>query len=375
MQTILRWLAFGVMLVLLHVIGATSAHAQTATPTPTATATATATTNPFGLLPTPIATPVVADHNSVTWICRVIIGVAADLKDCVWGNEASWFIFASDPSTGGTTSSNRNLIIIPPFNSKSVDFECSWVAEGKRGSSFSGGGEIGESSSFLVGNNQSTGMYDVGTDSAGDHIMSGSDFRRVVVSRTDPAGAWEDWSVLPSGAVLDTLDYPRIKVSAIMLASTTRMSNISGGLACFIHEITFEDLVVATPPANPQFQIPTNTPGPTGSPTPLTCYIGCGEGTPMANNPWATPMPWVSTPQVGTFETIPGATTCYVFIPAFGWGPYTVFGYALGFSWADFELCAQENSVSWILFDINFGVWATGLLLVSAVGVLYSRLK
>jgi hypothetical protein len=119
---------------------------------------------------------------------------------------------------------------------------------------------------------------------------------------------------------------------------------------------------------------PTVTPTPYPTSTPVTTptpWLGA-INTPV---PFATTIPWVATPEPIDFGSSPNDEVCYTLIPGFSYGPVTFFGYEFGIEWLYQELCVTEYTLSWTVFGINYGTWATALMLVGAIGILYSRMK
>jgi hypothetical protein len=378
----MRWMVFCTIIVLLHIIGGASAHAQTQipptatnTPTPTPTNTpvpGTPTPTPVNLggLATPVPTPTSSGGQSNTvWGCRYVVGTP---PFCTWGTEFSWFLAVEDPPQSGTTAETRYLFIVAPVNAEAIDYSCSFVATAHRGASQSLTVRMGEASGFLGGGRVDRIMT---YDSQLNGVMS--DTYATTVYLISPTGTWADWSVIPSGTNVDVTDYIQIRVAASMLSYTPEqnkpLSEVNVGFACTVSKIYYKDGTENLPNSNPQYDFPTVTPTPSGSPTPLTCYIGCGEG--FVNQPWNTPVAWVHIPAEIEFGSTPVSTTCYTLIPALAFGPYTIFGNEIGIEIPYFELCNSSYSIAWKLFDINFGAWATALLMVGAVGLLYSRFK
>ncbi len=306
---------------------------------------------------------------NTVWGCCYVVGTP---PFCTWGTEFSWFLAVEDPFQLGTTVEIRYLFIVVLVNAEAIDYSCSFVATAHRGASQSLTVCMGEASGFLGGGRVDRIMT---YDSQLNGVMS--DTYATTVYLISPTGTWVDWLVIPSGTNVDVTDYIQIWVVALMFSYTPEqnkpLSEVNVGFACTVSKIYYKDGTENLPNSNLQYDFPTVTPTLSGSPTPLMCYIGCGEG--FVNQLWNTLVVWVYIFVEIEFGSTPVSTTCYTLIPALAFGFYIIFGNEIGIEIPYFELCNFSYSIAWKLFDINFGAWATALLMVGAVGLFYLRFK
>jgi hypothetical protein len=353
--------------------------AQQVTPTPTAsptntpgfTATPTKTPPPVPNLPTPNPTPDGGGANTV-WFCLYTVG---GYTRCTWGDSFFSYVFVQD-EIGYPSSeiSDKYILVIPPPNTQTLELDCTYTTQGDRpsGAQHVLQATIGETSAYLTSlparhliTRSNDDVRELGFYTYYGNIDLGADKN------------WTLWTTKPAEGLgtLTPSNFAHIRVylsaGCVSCNEANPVTWINTGFGCVVHSLKDKQNVVRQPNQHP-VTWPTATPVPV-LPTATVCYIGCGEL--GGGNPWATPPPWSVTPQPGEFGTTPGATTCNTIIPSFNWGPYSVFGYELGFGWAATTICATENAFAWQLFGIDFGAWAGGLLLVSAVSMIYSRLK
>jgi hypothetical protein len=363
------WLALAPM----AVFAQTSTPTPTRTPTMTPTQTSTPTPVPNGVWATPIATPTFTAGQGMVWGCDYVVGDGA--VQCTWGRLFSDFVSLTVNSGQSVQTRTAYLLLSPPTNTKLLDIECSWAASKTLpGTSIvSGNVKMGERSSVLLGGNQNDNVS----------TASGGSFH-VLITKDPGSPSWSDWTTVPqghSGSGLDHSDYPGLELlwsqSCAGTGCTTAGSSVvTIGYACEIIKVVLSDDSEYVPPANPQWGTATPTPTatvltPTPTPTVLTCYIGCGEGTPFSDVTFEW-QPFVPVSKTVEFEVgEPGVATCYTIIPGYEIDQ-TIFGYTIDTGWADFELCTQETSMSLVFMDVDVGAW---LLVVLGVGGLGAAFK
>lgn len=83
---------------------------------------------------------------------------------------------------------------------------------------------------------------------------------------------------------------------------------------------------------------------------------------------------WTSTPETVEIGLMSGSESCYVLLPAFTFGPYTVFGYELEAGWDDYELCVTSHDLSLVVYGVDYGALVLVVVSLGAFGILFSRL-
>lgn len=391
MIRVLRWwLLVGGYVVALHFIGATSAHAQTSTPTPTATSfalpspTVTATPQPGTPTPGP-------GDSTIVWGCEVWNLLTA-VPVCTWSDYFEVMMMASKTTGDGEDTNiteESALVIIPPSNTRRVEARCSVAimvasrdyvpsgATGQAGGEMRFGNRTASPTYGMVRTNGaggSTANVSISVSGNGEHYDAIYDTQNVVWEVAADAPQWpipvEVFPARYTGSPGPNKDsYIRIELETFVSASGSLTPELANHgqvwlrAACVIDRITRLNGTTYKPTTPRVGDLPD-----------WVCDIlpECADD---EMQPFPTPVKWISTPEPIDFGVTPIGSGCYTLLPGFDWGPYTVFGNELEVSVPEFEICTTEYTMSWQVWGYDFGVWATGLIAIIAMAVLYSRFK
>lgn len=339
-----------VLLVLVvAVLPASAVMAQTPTPTPFA----------IPATPTWIA-PGNPGVNGVWTICTNYQG-AGNVYSCQYLNNGMFSLVNAVTSIGGGDiqgATNYSMLIVPS-DVVSVDLYCVYSFASDRahpnattngGTSSAGGSNINRSGSWA---------YSQGTGYTIYHAHRGTTTTQISA-----------WGTYVQNYPIAQSDYQsgfsfRTTTSAIGytgLSGQQYAAYAQAVIQCQVLYYSTGGLPVPWVDENP----PTPTPSNTLTPTPTN--IGAIV--------WPSASPWaVATPVPVTIGVTPGVRACNTILPAFTFGPYTVFGYSLGTSWSAVEVCNTEMSFSWNVMGYDFAAWTGILVAISVIGLFYSRMR
>lgn len=341
---------------------------------------------PPGGTPVPGSTP----FAGVAWLCwgDSLSSEEGDLGHanvCTWGDYFEFtldvvstkhgddFVIYAPPGSG----SNRILAVAVPDGIDRMRMTCSALGITEWDDSGNIGGVVSQYMGSSCTGDCSVDMEVVEGDFNRTFAGPGTFLDTVIMTFTADVG-----HVLPGGIPLrpqDLVDYPH--VYGRVMAQTQRLCiDNDGHPECWLDENASSLRMACEINAfwkGSQVYLPP-TPK-VGDGAPLATRIpGAGLATPVAWVPapnWGIVQPWVSTPSPVDLEVEPIDSVCTVVIPAFSFGPFTLFGYVLESAWDSVEVCTDTYAVSLQWLGIDFGLWLIALTVIGAVGILYSRLK
>ncbi len=349
------------LLVFLLSVSWSSALAQAQTPTPT----------PFVIPPTVTPVPIGGGfgQNGSFWICTLFQDAAAWY--CKPTNNGNFSVSTSVQVIGSGDSKLKNEYhkLVVPTNVTAVTLFCAYGytgGEAHTNAIFGGHTQtVGGSASALT----RFGTWSQ-TQSIGSTIYGGS--------RGTGGSAVNHWTThvqtFPAG--IGVLETQQSGIGFFTSANATGFTGIGGVQYAAFAEAVIQCQVQSYSTDNgfPQNWVDerTPTPVPTLTPVPTATPFGWG-GTAQ---PWDAPPVWPTPVAVAvTTGLTPGSRACNTIVPAFTFGPYTVFGYELGASWSAIQVCNTETTFAWNVLGFNFGAYIALIVAIGAIGLLYSRMR
>lgn len=380
-----------IYIVLLHVIGTSSAHAQTNTPTPTNTpiifATHTPTPTPAGTAtPTPGFTPTPpAAGSTVIWGC--FFSNAVQTPTCTWGDYFEYFhadwLLASGAAVqkrwpGPDQTDEFFYVFIPPSNTKQIDFTCSLSVQLR---AYEQGFSSAADARALGNINYNPTTWDLvaGTAIDRNHVVgaspntgvgfdNGIETQSFSLRLDDSIASWPD-TFPPVFASRHTY----VSISGRLTLDTAgNAATFSEGVLRHACEINLVERLDGSTyvPTNPHVGDNCDEIDCDVTPTPCPEEVVCWGGG------WPTPVSWVpATPDPIEFGVLPGETECVEFLPGFSGGS-TVFGYTATVNLpSPYEFCAEQYSFALEFMGWDYAALMSAVASIGAFGILYGILK